>query len=163
MNNINIVLLIGNLTADAELKYTTSGMAVARFSIASNHNRKMPDGQYVDEVSFFEVNLFGKSAENLCQYLTKGKQIGLQGELRQDRWEQDGQTRSKVFIVASNVELLGGKREDNQGQYANQYQQRNSQQNYQQHGKPVNDAPNMPQFPPQNYDAQMEFPEEIPF
>ncbi len=105
--DLNQVILIGRLTRDAELRYTASGMAICKFSLAVNRRRKQGD-QWVEEGNFFDVTLWGRQGEALNQYLTKGKQIGLQGELRQDRWEQDGQPRSKVEIVANNVQLLGG-------------------------------------------------------
>lgn len=107
MSSFSVVVLVGNLTRDAQLKYTPSGFPIASFSIAINTRRKQGD-QYVDEASFFDVELLGKTAESLNQYLTKGKLIGVEGELRQDRWEQDGQSRSKVKIVANKVQLLGG-------------------------------------------------------
>ena len=107
MADINHVVLVGRLTRNAELKYTNSGAAVSKFGIAINQRRKKDD-QWVDEVNFFDVVLWGKSAESINQYLVKGKQVGIEGQLRQDRWEQDGQSRSKVEIVASNVQLLGG-------------------------------------------------------
>lgn len=107
MSSFSVVVLVGNLTRDAQLKYTPSGFPIASFSIAINTRRKQGD-QYVDEASFFDVELLGKTAESLNQYLTKGKLIGVEGELRQDRWEQDGQARSKVKVLANKVQLLGG-------------------------------------------------------
>lgn len=106
MSDVNIVVLVGRLTRDAELKYTNSGMAICRFSIAINRRRKQGD-QWVDEPNFFDVDYWGKGGEAVNQYLTKGKQVAVQGELRQDKWEQDGQSRSKIIINASNVQLLG--------------------------------------------------------
>lgn len=114
MRDINVVLLVGRLTRDSELKYTKSGMPIARFSIAVNRSRKQDD-QWVDETSFFEVDYWGKGAEAVNRYLTKGKQVGVEGELRQDRWEQDGQPRSKVIVNATNVQLLGGNQGGGQG------------------------------------------------
>ena len=107
MADVNHVILIGRLTRDAALTYTAGGYAVCSFSIAVNRRRKNGE-QWVEEASFFDVSLFGKSAEGLAQYLTKGKQVAIEGELRQDRWQQDGQPRSKVTIAANNVQLLGG-------------------------------------------------------
>jgi single-strand DNA-binding protein len=72
-----------------------------------NRRRKNGD-QWVDEPTFFDIVLWGRQGETLNQYLVKGKLIGVDGELRQDRWEQDGQNRSKVEIVAANIQLLGG-------------------------------------------------------
>lgn len=107
MSSFSVVVLVGNLTRDAQLKYTPSGFPICTFGIAINTRKKSGD-QWVDEANFFDIELFGKSAESLNQYLTKGKMVGVEGELRQDRWEQDGQSRSKVKIVANRVNLLGG-------------------------------------------------------
>lgn len=107
MADVNHVLLIGRLTRDAELKYTAGGQAVCKFSLAVNRRRKSGD-QWIEEANFFDVVLWGRSGEAINQYLVKGKQIAVEGELRQDRWEQDGQNRSKVEIMANNVQLLGG-------------------------------------------------------
>ena len=106
--SINHVVLVGNLTRNAELKYTNSGMAISTFGIAVNQRRKK-DEQWVDEAHFFDIEYFGKAAEAVNQYLVKGKQVGVEGSLRQDRWEKDGQPRSKVKITASNLMLLGGR------------------------------------------------------
>ena len=109
MADINVVILVGRLTRDAELKYTPSGFAICKFSIAVNRRRKQGD-QWVDEAHFFDISLLGKRGESLAQYLTKGTQVAIQGELRQNRWEQDGQSRSKVEVTANDIELLGGGR-----------------------------------------------------
>ncbi|MBN1410340.1 MAG: single-stranded DNA-binding protein [Spirochaetales bacterium] len=103
--DINHVVIVGRLTRDAELKYTNSGTPVSKLGVAVNRRRKKDD-QWVDEVSYFNVTLWGKTAESLQNYLVKGKQIGVDGELRQNRWEQDGQARSTVEIVANNIQLL---------------------------------------------------------
>jgi single-strand DNA-binding protein len=104
---INSVVIVGRLTRDAELKYTTSGQAVCKFSIAVNRRRKNGD-QWEDEANFFDVVLWGKQGEALNQYLQKGKMIGVDGELRQERWiDQGSQNRSRIEIVASNIQLLG--------------------------------------------------------
>lgn len=107
MADLNHVVLIGRLTRDAELKYTASGQAVCKFSIAVNRRRKNGD-QWEDEANFFDIVVWGRQGESLNQYLVKGKMVGVDGELRQDRWQQDGQNRSKVEIVASYLQLLGG-------------------------------------------------------
>lgn len=108
MGSINHVVLVGNLTRDAELKYTNSGLAIAHFTLAVNRRVKKDEG-WQDEPGFFDCDLMGKSAEAVQQYLVKGKQVAIQGELRQDRWEQDGQRRSKVVIHVWNLQLLGGR------------------------------------------------------
>jgi single-strand DNA-binding protein len=107
MADINHVVLVGRLTRDAELKYTAGGQAVCKFSVAVNRRKKNGD-QWEDEANYFDVVLWGRQGESLNQYLVKGKSVGVEGELRQDRWQQDGQNRSKVEIVANNIQLLGG-------------------------------------------------------
>ncbi len=108
MEDVNYVIMIGRLTRDAELKYTNSGLAVSSFSLAVNRRKRSGDS-WEDEVSFFDLALFGKRAESLNQYLTKGQQVAVEGSLQQDRWEQDGKSRSKVRIIANNIQLLGGR------------------------------------------------------
>lgn len=105
--DINSVVLIGRLTRDAELRYSNSGTAICKFSIANSYSRKQGDS-WSEETSFFDAVLMGRRAEALHKYLVKGKQIGIQGELRQDRWEQDGQRRSRVEIWVNDLNLLGG-------------------------------------------------------
>jgi single-strand DNA-binding protein len=107
MADVNHVILIGRLVRDAELKYTGGGAAVSKFALAVNSKRKDGD-RWVDEANFFDIVLWGRQGESLNQYLIKGKQVAVTGELKQDRWEQDGQNRSKVEIKANNVQLLGG-------------------------------------------------------
>ena len=114
MADINHVVLVGRLTRDAELKYTNSGSAVSSFSLAINRRRKSGD-QWVEEVSYFDIVVWGKTAESLSPYLVKGKQVGIEGELRQNRWEQDGQKRSRVEVASRNIQLLGGKGQQSPG------------------------------------------------
>lgn len=98
--DINSVTLIGRLTRDCELKYMTSGTAVCKFPIAVN--------RFKDEVSFIDIVLYGKQGESINKYLVKGKAVAISGELRQDRWTTtDGQNRSRVEVVANNIQLLG--------------------------------------------------------
>lgn len=107
MANLNQVVLIGRLTRDAELRVTNTGTPVCKFSLAVNRRRKQGD-QWIEEANFFDVVAWGRLGESLHQYLVKGKEVAIQGELRQSRWEQDGQTRSKVEIIANTIQLLGG-------------------------------------------------------
>lgn len=107
MADINHVVLVGRLTRDAELKYTQGGAAICRFSLAINRRRKNGE-EWIEEANFFDIVLWGKQGEAINQYLVKGKQVAVEGELRQNRWEQDGQPRTKVEIMANNVQLLGG-------------------------------------------------------
>lgn len=97
---INNITIIGNLTKDAEIRYTQTGKAVVNFSLAYNHDK--------ETVSYFDITVWGEYGEKVKPYLTKGKQVAVTGELRQDRWEKDGQARSKVGITARSLQLLGG-------------------------------------------------------
>jgi len=113
MTDLNHVVLIGRLTRDLasderSFSYVGNGLARANVSIAVNRSRKNGD-QWIDEVNYFDVTIWGKTAENLKPYLTKGKQICVEGYLKQDRWEKDGQKFSKISIAATNVQLLGGR------------------------------------------------------
>ena len=106
MSDLAVAVIVGRLTRDAELKYTNSGQAVCHFSVATGSRRKKGD-QWVEESNFWDVDLWGKSGESLNQYLTKGKLVAVEGSMRQDKWEQDGQTRMKIIISANSVQLLG--------------------------------------------------------
>ncbi len=131
-SDINRVVLVGRLTRDAELKSTSSGMSIADMSLAVNRSRKQGD-QWVEEANFFDISLFGRRAEALSPYLNKGTPLAIEGQLRQDRWEQDGMKRSKVSIVATDIQLLGSRNDRAQtgggGSWQNQAQAppRNSQ------------------------------------
>jgi len=106
-DDINTVALTGRLTRDAELRYGKSGAAFCNFSLANGYSRKQGD-EWKEETSFFDCVLIGRRAEALHKYLVKGKQIGIQGRIQQDRWESDGQKRSKVKVMIDNVVLMGG-------------------------------------------------------
>ena len=103
--DLNHVVLVGRLTRDVgsderSFGYVANGQARANLSIAVNRSRKdAASGNWVEEANFFEVTLWGKQAENLKPYLTKGKQIAVDGYLKQDRWQKDGQNFSRVTIV----------------------------------------------------------------
>ena len=107
-NDYNKITLIGRLTRDIDLKYTTTGTAIAAVSLASNRSVKKQDN-WETEVSYFDANIYGRMAENLKPYLTKGKIILIAGRLKQDRWEKDGQKFSRIKIEVEEVQLLGGK------------------------------------------------------
>lgn len=120
MSDINSVVFGGRLTADAKVSYLPNGTAKADFSIAVNRSLKGNDGNWIDEASFFNAVLFGKRAEKLK--LVKGAKIVVIGSLRQDRWQDNnGQNRSKIYIVADSVELMSGGQ--NASQNGGQYQQ----------------------------------------
>lgn len=111
--DLNHVVLIGRLTRDLgsderSFAYLPNGTARANVSVAVNRSKKGADGSWTDEVSYFDITIWGKTAENLKPYLMKGKQIAVDGYLKQDRWEKDGQKFSKVTIATNTVQLLGG-------------------------------------------------------
>ncbi len=118
-SDLNVVALTGRLTRDSELRYTNGGMAIAKFSIAVNRRTKKVD-QWVDEASFFDCSLFGKSAEGVNQFLNKGQQVAINGSLVQSRWEQDGQNRSRVEVMVNSLTLLGSKSDEQPRQAAPQ-------------------------------------------
>ena len=104
-NDVNVAVVVGRLTKDTEYRTFQSGSSVCTFSVAVNRRVKRGDS-WEDEPNYIEVQLYGKAADNLRQYLTKGRQVSVNGELRQQSWEQNGQKRSKLIIVAGNVQLL---------------------------------------------------------
>ncbi|MCK5736712.1 MAG: single-stranded DNA-binding protein [Spirochaetaceae bacterium] len=154
--DINKVVLVGRLTRDAEQSYTQSGFALLKFGIAVNRNRKQGD-QWIEEASFFDVTVWGRQGEAIASYMTKGKQVAVEGQLRQDRWEDknDGSKRSKVVIDASNIQLLGSRDGGSQGGGSS-----NSNWN--------NSAPKAPSAPqsapkPQQAPPATNFEDDIPF
>ena len=104
MEDINVVSVTGRVTRDSECRYTNGGTATLTVSIANNRRRKVGN-EWQDDTSFFDIQLWGKMAESLAPKLTKGTQLSVQGTLRQEKWEQDGQSRARVVIVAEKVVL----------------------------------------------------------
>ncbi len=170
MTDINQVTIVGRLTKDLgadsrDFAYLPNGQARANVSIAVNRSRKQGD-QWVDEVNFFDVTIWGKTAENLKPYLTKGKQIAISGSLKQDRWEKDGNKFSRVIINADTVQLLGGRSDGGQqsGGYTPRFQD-NGAQNQQppvmrdSYGENNQGFNNGPSFG----GSDGSFPEDVPF
>jgi single-strand DNA-binding protein len=108
MASFNRVILAGNLTRDPELRYTPKGTAIARLGIACNRKWKSETGEMKEEVTFVDVDAFGKTAETIGQYLKKGRPILIEGRLRYDTWEdkQSGQKKSKLGVVLENFQFL---------------------------------------------------------
>ena len=109
--NINRVIITGNLTRDPELRSLPSGMAVCDLGVAVNGRRKGANGEWEEKANFFDVTVFGASAENVARYLTKGRPVAVDGRLDWSQWEQEGQKRQKVKIIADSVQFLGGRDE----------------------------------------------------
>jgi len=108
MANLNKVFLIGNLTRDPEVRYTPSGTAIASFGIAVNRNWKDQSGEKKEEVCFVDINMFGRRAEVINEYFSKGNPIFIEGRLRFEQWEtKDGQKRNTLRVVAENFQFLG--------------------------------------------------------
>ncbi|MDB4476725.1 single-stranded DNA-binding protein [Rhodopirellula sp.] len=108
MASYNRVILVGNLTRDIELKYTPSGTAVTDVGMAVNDRRKSATGEWVDETTFVDVTLWGRTAEVASEYLSKGSPILVEGRLKLDTWETEGQKRSKLRVVCDRMQMLGG-------------------------------------------------------
>lgn len=110
MKDINTITIIGRVAKDSELRYTSTGTAIASFAVAFTTSKKKGE-QWEDQSNFIDLALFGKTAENLSKYLTKGTRVAVQGSLEQQRWEKDGQKQSKLAVHVDQIQLLGDKRE----------------------------------------------------
>ena len=111
MASFNRVILVGNLTRDVELRYTGGGTAVTEIGLAVNERRKNQQGEWVDETVFVDITLWGRTAEVANEYLTKGSPILVEGRLRYDTWEKDGQKRSKLAVTGDRMQMLSGRGE----------------------------------------------------
>jgi len=116
MANLNRVLLIGNLTRDPELRYTPKGTPVTEIALAVNRIYSGEDGEKKEETTFVDVTLWARQAEIAGQYLKKGRPVFIEGRLQLDSWDdkQTGQKRSRLRVVAENLQLLGS-RQENEG------------------------------------------------
>jgi single-strand DNA-binding protein len=113
MANLNRVLLIGNLTRDPDLRYTPKGTPVTEIALAVNRVYSGEDGERKEETTFVDVTLWARLAEIAGQYLKKGRPVFIEGRLQLDTWDdkQTGQKRSKLRVVAENIQLLGTRQE----------------------------------------------------
>ena len=162
MSDINSVTLTGRLTRDAELKYTQNGGAIVRFSMAVNRSKRNGDGSWAEETSFIDCVYFGKGAESVNSYLSRGRQVAVSGELRQSRWEQDGQTRSRVEVFVNNLSLLsqgGSKTQDGDGGSTFQRPATPYRENQNSYSKPQNQYNQQSQY--QQTTVQQNGPEEF--
>jgi len=122
---------MGNCTRDIELKYLQSGKAVTDLGLAVNEKHKSSSGEWVESAVFVDITLWGRTAEIASEYISKGDPVFIEGRLRYESWESDGQKRSKLKVVGEKLQLLGGKKSrshdsSNQG----------SQQGYSQYSEP---------------------------
>ena len=105
--SINRVVISGNITRDAELRQTASGMAVLGFSVAVNDRRKnQQTEQWEDYPNYIDCSMFGTRAEKIAPYLSKGTKVAIAGKLRWSQWERDGQMRSKVEVIVDEIEFM---------------------------------------------------------
>ena len=109
MASMNTVLLLGNLTRDPELRYAPNGTAVARLALAVNHRYRQGDTDK-EETMFIDVIAFGKQGESASTYLSKGRPVLIEGRLKWQTWEKEGQKHTKHEVVADRIQFLGGTR-----------------------------------------------------
>ncbi len=157
MSDLNRVTLVGRLTRDPEVRYTSGGMPIVQLGLAVNGRQKDASGQWTEKPNFFDVKLFGERFERLAQHLEKGRRVGVDGRLEWSSWETDGQKRSKVEIVANELQFLDGRGDgDGSGQ---RFQQRAAAPAGGQDGAP-DLAPDMRDFQPVGAAAD---DDDIPF
>jgi len=108
MASYNRVILMGNLTRDPEVRFLPSGKPVANFGMAMSSRYRTQDGQDHEEVCFVSCQVYGKQAEPCGKYLTKGRQVLVEGRLHYEQWEKDGQKRNTLKVIADRVQFLGG-------------------------------------------------------
>lgn len=114
MNSINVVVLTGNLTREPELRATKSGTSVCDLGIAVNGSEKV-NGEWQERADFFNVVVWGSQAESAAKYLSKGSPVAINGRLRFESWEKDGEKRSAVKVVAQSVQFLGSRSNGDEG------------------------------------------------
>jgi len=112
----NRVILLGNLTRDPEIRYLPSGMAVCDVGLAVNERRKNSSGEMIDETTFVDMTAWGRTAEVMSEYLSKGSPTLIEGRLKLDSWEgQDGQKKSKLKVVVDRMQMVGPRPQGGQG------------------------------------------------
>jgi single-strand DNA-binding protein len=109
MASFNRVILVGNVTRDPELRYISSGTAVTDVGLAVNDRRKNAAGEWVEETTFVDVTLWGRTAEVAGEYVTKGSPLLIEGRLKLDTWEKDGKKNSKLRVVCDRMQLLSSR------------------------------------------------------
>jgi single-strand DNA-binding protein len=160
MPNLNKVMLMGNLTRDPEIKYTPKGTAIAHLGLAVNRNYTLENGEKREEVTFIDVEAYGRQAEVIGEYFKKGRPIFIEGRLKLDTWDDKatGQKKSKMRVVLETFQFLGsrdgggGGVPDSTAEYADQ----------QVSAQPTRRAPSQPPRPPADPDLDAQ-PDDIPF
>lgn len=131
MASFNKVILIGNLTRDPELRVTANGNSICKLGLAVNRVYSTKDGERREETTFIDIDAFGKPAEIISKYMRKGRSLMVEGRLKLDQWESEGQKRSKLSVILENFQFLGG-RDDAES---------SSKGNYEQNSPPVRSTP----------------------
>jgi single-strand DNA-binding protein len=114
MASFNRVVLLGNITRDIELRYIGNGTAVTDIGLAVNDRVKRND-QWVDETTFVDITLWGRTAEVANEYLSKGSSVLIEGRLKMESWEKDGQKRTKLKVIGERMQMVGSKGGGGQG------------------------------------------------
>jgi single-strand DNA-binding protein len=159
MPSFNRVILMGNLTRDPEVRTTAQGMSVCRFGLAVSRQSKSADGTTREETLFIDVDSFGKQAEIVGKYFSRGRPILVEGRLRMDQWEtQAGEKRNKLYVVLENFQFIGP-RSDEDGEFRGQAAQ---EQPREVRGGPVEDLSSKPRKEKHaSLDGQID--EDVPF
>ncbi|MDG1242544.1 MAG: single-stranded DNA-binding protein [Opitutae bacterium] len=118
MASFNKVILMGNLTRDPELRVTAGGISICKIGLAVNRVYSTKDGERREEVTYVDIDAFGKQAEVISKYMRKGRPLFVEGRLKFDQWESEGQKRSKLGVILDKFEFIGGREDGDGGQSA---------------------------------------------
>jgi single-strand DNA-binding protein len=162
MANFNKVLLMGNLTRDPEVRYTPKGTAIANIGLAVNRQWTAENGEKKEEVTFVDVEVWGRQAETIGQYMAKGRPLFIEGRLKLDQWDdkETGQKRTKLKVVCENFQFIGAPRQ------GAEYKEQGGEDS--QPRRPAPSRPARPAAPPQPAEeeappAAAEADDNIPF
>ncbi|HAQ57909.1 MAG TPA: single-stranded DNA-binding protein [Opitutae bacterium] len=122
MASFNKVILMGNLTRDPELRVTANGNSICKLGLATSRVYSTKDGERREETTFVDIDAFGKQAEVINKYMRKGRPIMVEGRLKLDQWESDGQKRSKLSVVLENFQFLGSRDDNDDGSSGGGYE-----------------------------------------
>lgn len=154
MASFNKVILIGNLTRDPELRVTANGNSICKLGLAVNRSYLTKDGERREETTFIDIDAFGKPAEIISKYMRKGRALLVEGRLRLDQWESEGQKRSKLNVVLENFQFLGGRDDDDSS----------SGGGYEQSSPPRRSAPPQSESPEKNFSNDEDtLEDDVPF
>lgn len=158
MANFNKVILIGNLTRDPEMRVTPGGLSICKFGLAVNRNFTDKEGNKREETTFVDIDSFGKQAEVISKYMSKGRPIMVEGRLKLDQWETgNGEKRSKLGVVLEQFQFLGGRAESgSEGGYADGGGQESGGGGYERNSPPPRKAAPAPE-------PTDDFEEDVPF